>query len=118
MKTDMPSGLRNPSVLMFGALTSWSDIVRTPLPPLFDGLKAAARDIGGIQIQNRATIAGNCCTASPAGDSIPCLLTLDAEFELLSATFWLLGIRPARCRHLDYCGFLKPSVCLLCSPSS
>lgn len=67
-----------------GGATTWTDIARAPLPPLFDGLKAAARDIGGIQIQNRGTIAGNCCTASPAGDSIPCLLALDAEFELAS----------------------------------
>ncbi len=64
-----------------GALTTWSDIARADLPPLFDGLKAAAGAIGGVQIQNRGTIAGNICTASPAGDSIPCLLALDAEVE-------------------------------------
>lgn len=68
-----------------GALTTWTDIIPAPLPPLFDGLKAAAREIGGIQIQNRGTIAGNICTASPAGDSIPCLLALDAQIELASA---------------------------------
>jgi CO/xanthine dehydrogenase FAD-binding subunit len=70
-----------------GALTTWTDILRAGLPPLFDGLKAAAREIGGIQIQNRGTIAGNICTASPAGDSIPCLMALDAEIELV-------GVRP------------------------
>jgi CO/xanthine dehydrogenase FAD-binding subunit len=65
-----------------GALTTWSEIVRAEqLPPLFNGLKAAAREIGGIQIQNRGTLAGNIVTASPAGDSIPCLLALDAEIE-------------------------------------
>jgi CO/xanthine dehydrogenase FAD-binding subunit len=69
----------------FGALTTWTDIVRAPLPPLFDGLKAAALEIGGVQIQNRGTIAGNICTASPAGDSIPCLLALDAEVECFEA---------------------------------
>jgi CO/xanthine dehydrogenase FAD-binding subunit len=69
-----------------GALTTWSEIVRADLPPLFDGLKAAAREIGGIQIQNRGTIAGNICTASPAGDSIPCLLALGAEIECVEAT--------------------------------
>ncbi len=66
-----------------GATTTWSDIVAAALPPILDGLKAAAREIGGIQIQNRGTIAGNICTASPAGDSIPCLLALDAEVEVL-----------------------------------
>jgi CO/xanthine dehydrogenase FAD-binding subunit len=70
-----------------GALTTWSDIARADhLPPLFDGLKAAAREIGGIQIQNRGTIAGNIVTASPAGDSIPCLLALDADVECVGGT--------------------------------
>lgn len=64
-----------------GAMTTWHEIVTAPLPPLFDGLKTAAREIGGIQIQNRGTIGGNICTASPAGDGIPCLLTLDADVE-------------------------------------
>ena len=54
------------------------------LPPLFDGLKLAAREIGGVQIQNRGTLAGNICTASPAGDGAPNLLALDAHVELAS----------------------------------
>jgi N-methylhydantoinase B len=37
-----------------------------------------------VQIQNRGTLAGNICTASPAGDGIPCLLALDASVELAS----------------------------------
>ena len=65
-----------------GALTTWSEIIAAPLPQIFDGLKNAAREVGGIQIQNRGTIGGNCCTASPAGDGIPCLMALDAEFEI------------------------------------
>lgn len=64
-----------------GATTTWSEIATADLPPLFNGLRAAAREIGGIQVQNRGTIGGNLCTASPAGDSIPCLLSLDAEVE-------------------------------------
>lgn len=67
-----------------GAATSWSDIIRAGLPPAYDGLIAAAREIGGVQIQVSGTIGGNLCTASPAGDSIPCLMTLDAEIELAS----------------------------------
>ena len=69
-----------------GALTTWSELIKAELPPLFDGLKAAAREVGGVQIQNRGTIAGNCCTASPAGDGIPCLLTLEAEMECVGGT--------------------------------
>jgi CO/xanthine dehydrogenase Mo-binding subunit/xanthine dehydrogenase iron-sulfur cluster and FAD-binding subunit A len=68
----------------FGALSTWRDMRRAPLPPAFAGYKKAARDIGGAQVQNRGTLAGNICTASPAGDGIPCLLSLDAEVELAS----------------------------------
>lgn len=67
-----------------GARTTWMDIITADLPPLFDGLKAAAREVGGVQIQNRGTIAGNLVTASPAGDGIPCLMALGAEIELAS----------------------------------
>jgi CO/xanthine dehydrogenase FAD-binding subunit len=70
--------------IRIGGLTTWSEFVRAPLPRCFDGLKAAAREIGGIQIQNRGTVAGNLCNASPAADSVPPLLTLDAEVELTS----------------------------------
>ena len=67
-----------------GALVTWTDVIRAGLPPLFDGLVAAAREIGGAQIQNRATLVGNLCTASPAGDGIPNLLALEAEVEIAS----------------------------------
>ncbi len=68
-----------------GALATWTDLLRTPLPPYFDALKAAAREVGGVQIQNRGTIMGNLCNASPAADAVPCLLSLDAELELDAA---------------------------------
>ena len=67
-----------------GALTTWTDLIRAELPPLFAGLKLAAREVGGVQIQNRGTLVGNICTASPAGDGMPNLLALDAEVELAS----------------------------------
>jgi CO/xanthine dehydrogenase FAD-binding subunit len=70
--------------IKIGGLTTWTEIIQTPLPRCFDGLKAAAREIGSIQIQNRATVAGNLCNASPAADSVPPLLALDAEVELAS----------------------------------
>jgi CO/xanthine dehydrogenase FAD-binding subunit len=65
-----------------GALATWSDVLAAPLPPVFDGLKLAAREIGGRQIQNAGTLAGNLCNASPAADGIPALLALEAEVEL------------------------------------
>jgi CO/xanthine dehydrogenase FAD-binding subunit len=67
-----------------GATTTWSELLEADLPPLFDGLKQAAREIGGRQIQNAGTLAGNLCNASPAADGVPCLLALDAKVELAS----------------------------------
>lgn len=72
-----------------GGLTTWTDVTRTPLPRCFDALKAAAREVGSVQIQNRGTVAGNLCNASPAADGVPPLLALDAEVELASGA----GIR-------------------------
>ena len=63
-----------------GALTTYAEIRRSApcrehLPALVD----AAATIGAAQIQNRGTIGGNIANASPAGDTLPVLLTLDAE---------------------------------------
>jgi N-methylhydantoinase B len=77
--TEEPGGFR------FGALTTWDEMRRAVLPPAFAGYQKAAREVGGPQVQNRGTLAGNICTASPAGDGIPCLLSLDAKVELMGA---------------------------------
>lgn len=78
---DLPDG-----GLEIGATTSFARIggsqrVRRRYP----ALAAAARVVGGWQIQNRATLGGNVVNASPAGDSLPVLLALDAEAVALSA---------------------------------
>jgi CO/xanthine dehydrogenase FAD-binding subunit len=65
-----------------GGATTWRDILRADLPPAFDALKQAAREVGGLQVQNAGTIAGNLCNASPAADGVPPLLALDAQVEL------------------------------------
>jgi CO/xanthine dehydrogenase FAD-binding subunit len=70
--------------IVFGARTTWSELLAAPLPCGFDGLKAAAREVGSVQIQNSATIAGNLCNASPAADGVAALLALDAEVVLAS----------------------------------
>jgi len=72
--------------LRIGALTTYTDImtsaaIRRRLPML----AAAAREIGGVQIQNRGTIGGNVANASPAGDTLPVLLAADAMVVLRSA---------------------------------
>ena len=68
-----------------GATTTWAEIARADLPPAFDGLRAAAREVGAVQIQNAGTLGGNLCNASPAADGVPPLLTLDAAVDLVSA---------------------------------
>lgn len=70
----------------FGAATTWSAIAAADLPAAFDGLRAAAREVGSIQIQNAGTLGGNLCNASPAADGMPPLLALDAQVELTSAS--------------------------------
>lgn len=63
-------------------------------------LAQAARLVGGPQIRNRGTVAGNLGTASPAGDVNIALLGFDAEVELMS----LRGTRRAALRDF----FLAP----------
>ena len=71
--------------LRIGATTTWSDILHADLPPAFDALRQAAREVGSIQIQNAGTVAGNLCNASPAADGMPPLLALEAEVELAAS---------------------------------
>ncbi len=78
-----------------GAGLTCTDAIRSPQThPL---VREACSTVGAVQIQNRATIGGNICNSSPAGDTLPVWLALDAEFELASmrgrrrvpaASFW------------------------------
>lgn len=72
--------------IKIGANTTWSELIKADLPSCFDGLKAAAKDVGSRQIQNTGTLVGNICNASPAADGCPPLLTLNASVELQSAS--------------------------------
>jgi CO/xanthine dehydrogenase FAD-binding subunit len=63
-----------------GALTTYAEIRRSaPCREHLPALVEAAATIGAAQIQNRGTIGGNIANASPAGDTLPVLLALDAE---------------------------------------
>lgn len=77
---DELSGIRaSREGLRLGALATFSEIrEHALLRRRFPALAAAAAEVGGRQIQNRATVGGNIANASPAGDSLPALMALDA----------------------------------------
>ena len=91
--------------LSLGALTTYTDIRRSALcrehlPVLVE----AAATIGAAQIQNRGTLGGNIANASPAGDTLPVLLALDAEIvvggprgerAIVATDFWVAYRRTA-----------------------
>jgi CO/xanthine dehydrogenase FAD-binding subunit len=69
-----------------GALTTYTEVQSNRiLRDEFPMLCQAARETGGLAIQNRGTLGGNIVNASPAADSPPALLAYDAELELVSA---------------------------------
>ena len=66
-------------LLSIGALCTYTDIIRSrAVGARLPMLAAAAREIGGPQIQNRGTLGGNVANASPAGDTLPVLAAADA----------------------------------------
>jgi len=68
-----------------GALTTYTEVQEhAVLQREFPMLCEAARETGGIAIQNRGTLGGNIVNASPAADSPPALLAYDAELEHIS----------------------------------
>jgi CO/xanthine dehydrogenase FAD-binding subunit len=74
------------NVLSIGALATFTDLIRSPLVgKRLPMLVAAAREVGGVQIQNRGTIGGNVANASPAGDTLPVLAAADATVVLKSS---------------------------------
>lgn len=84
--------------LELGALTTYADIRASALcAEHVPALVEAASTIGAAQIQNRGTLGGNVMNASPAGDTLPVLLALDAvlvagasggERSIPASAFW------------------------------
>ena len=73
------------SQVTLGGLTTYTEVQNHPvLREEFPMLCQAAKETGGIAIQNRGTLGGNIVNASPAADSPPALLAYDAELELVS----------------------------------
>ncbi len=73
-------------LMVIGALTRYSEMVASPLlqkaAPL---LVQAAAEVGAVQTRNRGTLGGNIANASPAGDTLPPLLALNAAVTLVNA---------------------------------
>ena len=93
------------NAITLGALTTYSDIRRSgPCREHLPVLVEAAATIGAAQIQNRGTLGGNIANASPAGDTLPVLLALDAEIvvggprgerTVAASDFWVAYRRTA-----------------------
>ncbi len=77
---------RDDGRVTLGARTTIADILddpgmKTDAPSLY----AATEIFAGVMVRTAATIGGNICCGSPSADSVPALLTLDAEVTLSSA---------------------------------
>jgi CO/xanthine dehydrogenase FAD-binding subunit len=73
-------------VMTIGALSTFTDLIRSrDVNRRLPMLAAAAREVGGAQIQNRGTIGGNVANASPAGDTLPVLAAAEATIVLRSS---------------------------------
>lgn len=69
--------------LTLGAGTTYRQLEKTPaLYEKHIALVDAARQVGGVQVRNVATVAGNFCNASPAADAVPPLLAMDATLTV------------------------------------
>jgi CO/xanthine dehydrogenase FAD-binding subunit len=72
--------------VVLGAATSYTTLLDPALATLLPALAQASRTVGSPQIRNTGTVGGNLGTASPAGDTLPVLVALDATVELTSAS--------------------------------
>ena len=82
---ELTSIKKDGDTICIGAATRLSEIVHSPVirehaPVLAD----AVNEMASLQVRNSATIGGNICTASPAADTAPPLLVLDAQAKVKS----------------------------------
>jgi carbon-monoxide dehydrogenase medium subunit len=86
------------SGLSLGTLVTIRTLERHPLvQEHYPALAQAAMAFAGVQIRNLATVGGNVCNASPAGDTLPALLAYGAECRLVG---------PAGERSVPFASFL------------
>ena len=71
--------------VIVGGRTTLTDVLRAPrMAEHAPSLVQSARVFGGQMVRNSATVAGNLCYGSPAADTVPPLLSLNAELTLAS----------------------------------
>ncbi len=92
--------------LKIGAAVNMNQLIASlPVTSHYPLLAEACRSVAGYQLRNRATLVGNVCNASPAGDTIGASLVFDAILEIH-------GINGSRRQHLkDF--FLGPGKTVL-----
>jgi CO/xanthine dehydrogenase FAD-binding subunit len=74
-------------VVHVGACATHADVSASPIVRQHGrALALAASRVGGTQIRNMGTVGGNVANASPAGDTIPALIVLDAVVSIASRT--------------------------------
>jgi CO/xanthine dehydrogenase FAD-binding subunit len=71
--------------VVLGAAVTYTTLLGGELAGLLPALAQAARTVGSPQIRNAGTIGGNLVTGSPAGDTLPVLVALEATVELAAA---------------------------------
>ena len=72
--------------LSIGAMVTVQDIEQSvTVRARYPALAASASAFAGVQVRNLATVAGNVCNASPAGDTLPALLAYDAQCRVVSS---------------------------------
>lgn len=113
---------REGDTLVIGALMRWQDILHDPvIAQTVPILRDVAYGVGSPQIRNVATIGGNVATASPAGDSLPALVALQARVRLIHrngtrempVAEFITGVgRTKRKTGELIAGFIIPAKCL------
>lgn len=83
-KIDELSGIHeSDSEIRIGALVTVQDVKKSKLiQSKYRALYEATCQFAGVQIRHRATVVGNICNASPAGDLLPGLYVHNARVEL------------------------------------
>ena len=74
----------NDDSLSLGALVTVQEVERNDIVrQRYPALAAGAAAFAGVQVRNLATLVGNVCNASPAGDTLPALLAYDARCRIV-----------------------------------